>query len=47
MYRVLIVDDEMPALRFVRSIIEQFAKGFQLVCTAASGGAGVGIPAKA
>ena len=30
MYRVLIVDDEMPALRFVRSIIEQFAKGFQV-----------------
>lgn len=37
MYRVLIVDDEMPALRFVRSIIEQFAKGFQVAGTATSG----------
>ena len=37
MYRVLIVDDEMPALRFVRSIIEQFAQNFQVVGTAASG----------
>lgn len=37
MYRVLIVDDEMPALRFVRSIIEQFAKDFQVAGTAASG----------
>lgn len=41
MYRVLIVDDEMPALRFVRSIIEQFAKEFQVVCTAASGEQGL------
>ena len=41
MYRVLIVDDEMPALRFVRSIIEQFAKGFQVACTAASGEQGL------
>ena len=37
MYRVLVVDDEMPALRFVRSIIEQFAKDFQVVATASSG----------
>lgn len=37
MYRVLIVDDEMPALRFVQSIIEQFAQNFQVVGTAASG----------
>ena len=41
MYRVLIVDDEMPALRFVRSIIEQFAKGFQVAGTAASGEQGL------
>ena len=41
MYRVLIVDDEMPALRFVRSIIEQFAKGFTIACTAASGEQGL------
>lgn len=41
MYRVLIVDDEMPALRFVRSIIEQFAKNFQVAGTAASGEQGL------
>lgn len=37
MYRVLIVDDEMPALRFVHSIIDQFAQNFQVVGMAASG----------
>ena len=36
MYRVLIVDDEMPALRFVTSIIEQFSKNFQVARTATS-----------
>ena len=36
MYRVLIVDDEMPALRFVTSIIEQFARNFQVAGTATS-----------
>ena len=36
MYHVLIVDDEMPALRFVRSIIEQFTKGFQVTGAVAS-----------
>lgn len=41
MYRVLIVDDEMPALRFVRGIIEQFAKGYQVACTATSGEQGL------
>jgi len=37
MYRVLIVDDEMPTLRFISSIIEQFASGFQVIGTASSG----------
>lgn len=41
MYRVLIVDDEMPALRFVTSIIEQFAKNFQVAETATSGEQGL------
>lgn len=41
MYRVLIVDDELPALRFVRSIIEQFARNFQVTGTAASGEQGL------
>ncbi len=41
MYRVLIVDDEMPALRFVRSIIEQSSKNFQVAGTATSGEQGL------
>ena len=41
MYRVLIVDDELPAQRFVRSIIEQYAGSFQVAGTAASGEQGL------
>ncbi len=41
MYRVLIVDDEMPALRFVRSIVEQFTKGFTVEGSATSGQQGL------
>lgn len=41
MYRVLIVDDEMPALRFVRSIIEQSAEHFQVAGIAISGELGL------
>jgi len=41
MYQVLIVDDELPALRFVRSIIEQFAKDFEVIGTAISGEQGL------
>ena len=41
MYRVLIVDDELPAQRFVRSIIEQYAGNFQVVGTASSGEQGL------
>lgn len=41
MYHALIVDDELPALRFVRSIIEQFANGFDVVGTATSGEQGL------
>lgn len=37
MYRVLIVDDEMPALRFISSIIEQYSNGFHVIGTASSG----------
>ncbi len=37
MYRVLIVDDEMPTLRFISSIIEQFSNGFHVIGTASSG----------
>ena len=41
MYRVLIVDDELPAQRFVRSIIEQYAGDFEVAGTAASGEQGL------
>ena len=41
MYRVLIVDDELPAQRFVKSIIEQFSSSFQVAGTAASGEQGL------
>lgn len=37
MYRVLIVDDELPAQRFLQNIIEQFSKNFQVVGMASSG----------
>ena len=37
MYRVLIVDDELPAVRYVRNIIEQYSSSFQVSGTAASG----------
>lgn len=36
MYHVLIVDDEQPSIRFVRSIIEQFSQGFHVAGTASS-----------
>ncbi|MDO5422210.1 MAG: response regulator [Eubacteriales bacterium] len=37
MYRVLIVDDELPALRFVSSIIEKFSQSFKVAGTVSSG----------
>lgn len=37
MHRVLVVDDEMPALRFITSIVEQFSNGFHVIGTASSG----------
>ena len=36
MYRVLIVDDELPALRFVQNIIEKYALGYQIAGTCTS-----------
>ncbi|MBQ8161714.1 MAG: response regulator [Clostridia bacterium] len=41
MYRVLIVDDELPALRFVQSIIEKFSLDFQIAGTCTSGEAAI------
>ncbi|MBO4885252.1 MAG: response regulator [Clostridia bacterium] len=41
MYRVLLVDDEMPSLRFVDSIIEKFTKNFQVVGAVTSGEQGL------
>ena len=37
MYGVLIVDDELPSLRYVRNIIEQFAPGFRVTGLCTSG----------
>lgn len=37
MYRVLIADDEMPALRYLRSIIQQFSSQFEVVDAVISG----------
>ena len=41
MYRVLIVDDELPALRFVQNIIEKYVPGYQIVGTCTSGEQGL------
>ena len=37
MYRVLIVDDEMPALRYLQTIIEKYASGYEIAATCTSG----------
>ena len=37
MYRVLIVDDELPALRYVQNIIEKFTPDYQAVSSCTSG----------
>ena len=36
-YQVLLVDDEMPALRFVQSIIEKYVPDFEVQATCSSG----------
>ncbi len=36
-YQVLLVDDELPALRFIQSIIEKYAPDFQVIGTCPSG----------
>ena len=37
MYRVLVVDDELPALRFIQNIIDKFSQGFE-ICGACTSG---------
>lgn len=37
MYKVLIVDDEMPALRYMQTIIEKYAPGFEITASCTSG----------
>ena len=37
MYRVLLVDDEMPALRFLQTIIEKFARELTIAQICLSG----------
>ena len=50
MYRVLIADDELPALRYMRSLIQQFSSQFQIVDAVISGEAALkvlqGFPAR-
>lgn len=43
MYRVLIADDEMPALRYTRNIIQQFSSQFQIVDAVISGEAALKV----
>ena len=43
MYRVLIADDEMPALRYTRNIIQQFCSQFQIVDAVISGEAALKV----
>lgn len=38
MYKVLIVDDEMPALRFLQAIVEKYAPDFTVEASCSSGG---------
>lgn len=37
MYKILIVDDEMPALRYLRSIVEKYGQGYEVANTCTSG----------
>ena len=43
MYRVLIADDELPALRYMRSLIQQFSSQFQIVDAVISGEAALKV----
>lgn len=43
MYRVLTADDEMPALRYTRNIIQQFSPRFQIVEAVVSGEAALKV----
>ncbi len=36
-YKILIVDDEMPALRYLRSIVEKYGQGYEVANTCTSG----------
>ena len=37
MYKVLIVDDEMPALRYMQTIVEKYAPGFEIAACCTNG----------
>ena len=43
MYKVLIVDDEMPALRYMQAIVERYAPGFEVVESCTSGEAALAL----
>jgi len=37
MYKVLIVDDETPALRYMQAIVEKYASGYEIISSCTSG----------
>ena len=37
MYKVLIVDDEMPALRYMQTIVEKYTPGFEIAASCTNG----------
>ena len=43
MYRVLIVDDEMPALRYMQTIVEKYAPGFEIAASCTNGEAALAL----
>ena len=43
MYKVLIVDDEMPALRYMQAIVEKYAPGYEIIDSCTSGEAALEV----
>ena len=43
MYKVLIVDDETPALRYMQAIVEKYAPGYEIIDSCTSGEAALDI----
>lgn len=43
MHKVLIVDNEMPALRYMQAIVEKYASGYEIIDSCTSGGAALDV----